>query len=494
MKYELTQKQNQKLILTPQLYQSISILQMNLVELRCLIEKELIENPLLEIKQEINSISEQIDQKESFDYQSEETDKNKEEDNFINELNYLRESDFLPFLDKQVLEKDNKFEDFIYYKESLQDYLLAQLGTSTNNDIDYKIGEYLIGNINDNGYLTISLDDVSRDLNIRKDKIEEILFLVQNFEPLGVGARNLEECLQIQANSLGIEDVNILKIIKNHLVDLAGKSFQKIAKDLKISILEVQSIADIIKKTFDPKPGRAIGNLKEVRYVIPDLTIKKVGDEYKVVLNNTYLPQIHINPQYMKILDLNAGNFSDSADKVIKNRNISEQEAKDTIKYITEKLNSSKWLINSIEQRKKTIYRIAELLSNFQKDFLDKGILYIKPLTLKEIADRLDIHESTVSRAIHNKIVQTSRGFLKMKFFFAKGIETKSGNIVSSDTVKRLIKEYISSESHFKPWSDQKLADLLSKKRGINISRRTVAKYREELEIPSSNLRKRFEI
>lgn len=231
MKYELSLRQKQKLILTPQLYQAINILQLNLVELRNLIDIELVENPLLEISEETSSMTEKINQEENTNTQAEEPDKSREEDNIDDWLSYLREKDYQPSLGRPISEKENKYENFIYYKESLQDYLLTQLGTAINNDTDYKIGEYLIGNIDDNGYLTISLDDISLDLNIKRDRIEEILFLIQSFDPSGVGARNLEECLLIQAKYLDIDDIKIEKVIKNHLQNLARKSYKKIAKD-----------------------------------------------------------------------------------------------------------------------------------------------------------------------------------------------------------------------------------------------------------------------
>jgi len=493
MKYELSLKQKQKLILSPQLYQSINILQLNLFELKALIDKELVENPLLETNQEKNSITEKTNQEENFDNKIEKSDKSLEEENFNDWLNYLKEKDYQPYTDKPTPEKENRYDDFICYKESLQDYLLVQLGTTISNDTDYKIGEYLIGNINDDGYLTISLEDVSCDMNIKRDKIGRILNLIQAFDPPGVGARNLKECLLLQVKYLGINNKKIENIIKNYLLDLARKSYKKIARGLKIRIFEVQSLADIIKRNFDPKPGRKIGSLKEVKYIIPDITImEKLGGGYRVVLNETYLPQIRVNYHYKKILNTNI-NFSFNEGKRLRKReNISNLKIKETKKYIEEKFDSAKWLIKSIEQRKRTIYRIAESLVDYQKDFLDKGVLYIKPLTLKKVADKLDIHESTVSRAIHNKIVQTPRGLLKMKFFFSKGVDNKKEGAISSDKIKKLIRENIDKENHLKPWSDQKIRDLLRSKEGINISRRTVAKYREMLKIPSSNLRRRF--
>jgi len=496
MKHELLLTQKQRLILTPQLYQAINILQLNLVELKGLIDEELVDNPLLEVKQETSSIIEKVNQEEKTLTQTEESSERREENNFNDWLSYLKEKDYRPLPSRPIAEKENKYENFIYYKESLQDYLLIQLGTAVSGDIDYKIGEYLIGNIDDNGYLTITLDDISLDLSIKRDNIKKILYLIQSFDPPGVGARSLEECLLLQTKYLSIDDVRIEKIIKNHLQDLARKLFKKIAKNLQISVSEVQSLADVIKKTFDPKPGRRVGNSKEIKYILPDLVImRKTGGGYRVILNDSYLPQIKINHCYKRILEVGNNSITPySKGKLFKRGCVSDHKTEDTKKYVEGKLNSAKWLIKGIEQRKKTIHRIAETLVEYQRDFLDKGILFIKPLTLGEVADRLDIHESTVSRAIHNKIVQTPRGLLKVKFLFSKGVDKESGETVSTDKVKKLIKEYINNENCLKPWSDQKLTDLLSEKRGINISRRTVTKYREILKIPSSNLRKRFEI
>jgi len=495
MKPELSLTQKQKLVLTPQLYQAINILQLNLIELKDLINEELINNPLLEVIQETGSITEKANQEENALNQTEEPNERREENNFDNWLSYLKEKQYRPLQDRTVAGEENRYENFIYYKESLQDYLLVQLGTAVSSDVNYKIGEYLIGNIDDNGYLTISLDNVSLDLNIKRNIIEKILSLIQSFDPPGVGARSLEECLLLQAKYLSINDLRIEKIIKNHLNNLARKSYSKIAKDLQISVSEVQSLADIIKKSFDPKPGRGVGDLKGVKYILPDLIImRKIGGGYRVILNDIYLPQLKVNIHYKKMLETSNNISPYDEGKLIKKGSISDHKTKDAKKYIEEKLNAAKWLIKSIEQRKRTIYRIAETLIECQKDFLDKGILFVKPLTLKEVADRLNIHESTVSRAIHNKIVQTPRGLLKMKFLFSKGVDKKSGDAVSNDKVKKLIKEYINNEDCLKPWSDQKLADLLSEKRGINISRRTIAKYREILKIPPSNLRKRFSI
>ncbi|MCJ7813925.1 MAG: RNA polymerase sigma-54 factor, partial [Candidatus Atribacteria bacterium] len=304
MKPELSLTQKQKLVLTPQLYQAINILQLNLIELKDLINEELINNPLLEVIQETGSITEKANQEENALNQTEEPNERREENNFDNWLSYLKEKQYRLLPDRTVAGEENRYENFIYYKESLQDYLLVQLGTAVSSDVNYKIGEYLIGNIDDNGYLTISLDNVSLDLNIKRNIIEKILSLIQSFDPPGVGARSLEECLLLQAKYLSINDLRIEKIIKNHLNNLARKLYSKIAKDLQISVSEVQSLADIIKKSFDPKPGRGVGDLKGVKYILPDLIImRKIGGGYRVILNDIYLPQLKVNIHYKKMLE-----------------------------------------------------------------------------------------------------------------------------------------------------------------------------------------------
>ncbi len=504
MKYELALKQ--KLVLTPQLYQTINILSLDLVELRGLIDKELIENPLLEIKQQGDAEGEEIGEiREKENYKGPSGSDSRlnqpegtRKDDWEEQLSYLKKKDNQNFLKEAVAEKEKTFEDFFYYSESLPEYLLTQLGIAVNEEIDYKIGEYLIGNLNDDGYLTVSLEEVAGDLGVEIDKVEEILFLIQSFDPPGIGARNLEECLLLQAKYLNINDAYLEKIIKDYLGDLAVKAYPKIAKALDLSVGEVQALADIIKKNFDPRPGRKIGNLKEIRYTIPDLTIIKVEDSYRIVLNEGYLPPLRISSLYESILhkdkiDVDPSR-ADNGEGLLKRYGSSATETKETLEYIKEKLQSAKFLIKGIEQRKKTISQIAEILIDYQKEFLEQGILYLKPLSLKEVAARLGIHESTVSRAIRNKVIQTPRGIFEMKFFFSKGIGLERGEVVSSDRVRKLIKDYIEGEDPLKPWSDQKLAELLSKKEKVIISRRTVAKYRERLKIPPSNLRKRFKV
>ncbi len=493
MSYELALKQKQKLILTPQLYQSIKILQLNLLELKNLIQQELIDNPLLEISSQFEFSEENSNSKEENNEKIIQL-KEKSKDNALEYWENYFQEDEPPLVseDKSLQDRKNVWENYLSYDISLADYLLRQLGTVVNNDIDYKIGEYLIGNIDENGYLTITLEIIAHDLNIKIEKIKKILGIIQNFDPPGVGARNLEECLLIQKRYLNLENRYLEELIKNHLKDLAQRDYHKISHDLGISLSEVKDLSEIIKKSFDPKPGRKIGSPREIKYIIPDLILLKDEDRYRLMLNEEFLPRLNLNSLYKKYLSKDGLDSAEQFAGLVRKDEHTCQERKETIEYIKKKLQSAKSLIRGIEQRKKTIYNVAEIIVEHQKEFLDKGILYIKPLSLREIADRLRIHESTVSRAIHDKTIQTPRGVLSLKFFFSRGVEANKGKITSADRIKRLIKLYIEQEDLNEPLSDKDLADLLFRRERIELSRRTINKYREAMGIPASNLRKKI--
>ena len=294
--------------------------------------------------------------------------------------------------------------------------------------------------------------------------------IIQSFEPAGVGARNLQECLMIQVEQRNIQTPKIKEFIQNHLKDLAEARYSKIAEALGISLTEVQELKDIVL-TLDPKPGRNFSSVNDTQYIVPDATVKKVDDEYVVIMNDTITPRLSINAYYRSLLS------------VENNESIS--------KFLTHRLDSALWLIKSIEQRRQTLYNVIKSIVEVQREFLDYGITYLKPLTLKNIADKIGVHESTVSRAVNGKYVQTPRGVFELKFFFKNGLDNINGSATSSESIKKMIKEMVASENPYRPLSDQKLADLL-KKKGIIISRRTVAKYREEIGIPSSAKRKRY--
>lgn len=450
LNYELTLEQSQKLIMTPELRQAIQLLQYTSLELQEYVLREIEENPLLEYEdtieepQEINGF-EQIDWKE-----------------------YIENYDDISY--KQEINKDENritFENFFTSSQTLKEYLLEQLSMVSVGQREYKIAEYIIQNIDSNGYLTESTKEIANAMGVSESEVEIMLGVVQTFEPTGVGARNLKECLLLQLKDR--KDLLLINIVENYLEDIALNKLAKIASELNIDVEEVQRYADEIK-SLEPKPGRSFaGSSEEIKYVIPDAKVEKIDGEYVVLINEVTIPKLNINNFYRELIK-----NSDEA----------------TSQFLQEKLNSAVWIIKSIEQRKQTLTKVIESIVKFQIDFFEKGEGYLKPLTLKDVAEDIKMHESTVSRATNGKYIQTSKGIYELKYFFSQAIKANEG-LVSSDTVKNTIKEIIDKEDPKKPMSDQEISDKLEQM-GISLSRRTVAKYREELKIPSSKLRKRF--
>ena len=457
LSYNLNLEQSQKLIMTPELRQAIELLQFNSMELKEYITNELEENPMLEFKE---STSDSLDNPEQ--------DKKEE----VDWKEYIEKQNDNSYSPQQVDKnpEDYNYESFVTDTPTLNDHLMFQLGISKISLEDHKIGEYIIQHIDDNGYLQISLEEISNNKNIKMVKLEEILNIIQKFEPLGVGARNLKECLLIQIREEKELDPNIEKIIENYLDDLGHNRIQKISKELDIDLNRVQEICDYIKK-LEPKPGRSFsGNMDEIRYITPDAAIQHIEGEFKVVLNDIAGPRLNINDYYKRLMK------ADNDDK--------------TTEFLNNRFNRALWVIRSIEQRRDTIRKVIESILKFQMDFFLEGEKSLKPLTLKDIAEDIEMHESTVSRTTNGKYVQTPRGLFELKYFFSSGLEGRDGEM-SSTSIKSIIKDIIDNEDSKKPYSDQKLSDLL-KIKDINISRRTVAKYRDELNIPASSMRKRF--
>ncbi|ADL08586.1 RNA polymerase factor sigma-54 [Thermosediminibacter oceani] len=461
MNYSLTLSQTQKLLMTPELRQAITILQLSSVELFEYIEQELLNNPLLD-KEEETYPGEEIKvetgakDKDTLDWEE-----------------YLQDSYDLDFLryPREVREEENSFENFISAVPTLQEHLVMQLRLAPVSKKVFKIGVFLIGNLDKNGYLAVGVDEAAKILKVSEKEVEEALKVIQSFDPPGIGARNIKECLLIQVEQRGIKDLKLRALIENHLNDLAEAKYTKIAERLNIPLSRVQELKDIVL-TLDPKPGRNFSTANETQYIIPDAVIERVGNEYVVIMNDSVAPRLSINPYYRSLL-------------------LSEDKESLASKFLTRKLESALWLIKSIEQRRMTLYKVIKAIIDVQREFLDYGISGLKPLTLKQIADKIGVHESTVSRAISGKYVQTPRGVFELKFFFKNGLENLNGSATSSETIKKMLKEMISREDPYNPLSDQKISDNF-KKNGIIISRRTVAKYREELGIPSSAKRKRY--
>ena len=466
MGFELNLSQTQKLIMTPELRQAIQILQFNNVELMEFIYKQLEVNPFLESadnkNQETDSTEEQkvvekSDNKDELDW--------KEITERYDDLSYKAYEKTADSDDKQT------FESYTSKKMSLKDHLMVQLGVTVKNNKEKRIGEFIIESLDKKGYLGCSLQDVSLLLNEDVVEVERVLRLIQTFDPVGVGARNLSECLMIQLKDKGIQDKNAYIIVEDYLEEIATNKIQKIAKELHIAVSRVQSICDIIKM-LEPKPSRGfIVDSDNIRYIVPDVTIEKINGEYIIIVNDNNLPVLTISNYYKNMINT-----------------LVDKEAN---KFLSDKLNSSMWLIKSIEQRRMTLYKVVESILKFQRNFFEEGKTALKPLILKDVADDISVHESTVSRATNGKYVQTPLGLFELKYFFASSLSESDGDGVSSTSVKTQIQKLIKDENTQKPLSDQKIAEKLSES-GINMSRRTVAKYRDEMRIPSSSMRRRF--
>lgn len=348
---------------------------------------------------------------------------------------------------------------------------MVQLGMTVKSNKEKRIGEFIIESLDNKGYLGCSLQDISLLINEDVVEVERVLRFIQTFDPVGIAARSLSECLMIQLREKGIQDKNAYIIAENYLEEIATNKIQKIAKDLHISVNRVQSICDIIKM-LEPKPSRGfIVDSDNIRYIVPDVTIEKINDEYIIIVNDSYLPTLTISNYYRNMVN-----------------DLNDKEAS---KFLSDKLNSSMWLIKSIEQRRMTLYKVVESILKYQRRFFEEGKSALKPLVLKDVADDIGVHESTVSRATNGKYVQTPRGLYELKYFFASSLSETDGSGVSSTSVKSTIQKLINEENPQKPLSDQKIAEKLNNE-GINISRRTVAKYRDEMRISSSSMRRRY--
>jgi RNA polymerase sigma-54 factor len=452
MEFELKLQQAQKLIMTPELKQAIEILQLNSLELNALIEQELETNPLLE-KEETS------EEEDAYEYDLYELSK------------YIRETEekmYYDDSDDEEIEEVN-YENFVSPKSSLSDHLLFQLHITPVPPKIQKICEYIIFSLSPSGYLREDIKDIAEILECSEEEVLDGLSVVQSFDPPGIAARNLQECLKLQLLAQDSYKGIVKKLVDYHLEEIAEGKYSYLAKLYNISLKEVQQAVDFIKK-LNPKPGNSFSSTTDVGYIIPDVEVIKREGEYFVIVNDSVTPKLKINNYYHSIL------------------NSHDEEAK---KYINSKLQSAMWLIKSLESRKETLYKVVKAIVELQRDFLDKGINYLKPMTQKQIADIVGIHESTVSRAINGKYVATPRGLFEIKFFFQSGISNRNGNEFSAETIKNLIKKLIEEEDPANPLSDQKIADIL-KEKNINISRRTVAKYREECNIPSTIKRRRY--
>ena len=450
-------EQSQKIAMTPELIQAIQVLQFNNQELNEYIKNELLENPLLEYEAEGTADPHIAD----IDF-----DRIRE---IAADSDYS--SDSLEQWEKGKSEGEFSYNPVKYNEYSLLDYLRQQLGFLTIEEDEAEIVDFLIQNVDRDGYLEISLEDAVNALGCRLGDCEKALGILQSMDPPGIGARSLEECLALQLKDKGLWCDSMDQILKVHLENLAFNKIKVISGDLGIKEEEVQKIFDTIK-TLNPKPGNSFDEESQIRYVIPDVVVEKDGDEFKVSLYEFGNPRLILSSYY----------------DTIKDKLKEDPELKE---YMNERTGKALRLIKAIEQRRETILSVAGEIVKHQKEYFEKGEKYIKPLTLKDIADKLGIHESTVSRTVNGKYMQTCRGLLEMKFFFGGGLTSQDGSGISNTSIKKMIKEIIDSENPLKPYSDQKLVELLTEN-GVEISRRTVTKYREMMGIGSSSMRKRF--
>lgn len=460
--HDIHLEQHQTLQMTPQLRQAIAILQMSSLELTEYLQQELQENPVLEIKEDQESSEVEISENALKE------DKIEAEwwENFVdnNDPGYSHRGQGEP--------NRQSFEHNLAVAPTLHEHLLFQLHVSQTEPEDQEIGRYLIGSIDDNGYLCITLEEVASILDQPEERVAESLALIQTFEPYGIGARSLSECLLLQLKLTGRLSPVADRIVRDYLDDVGKGRLAKIAATLRISVLEVQDIADLIR-TLDPKPGRQYAGDSDVRYLVPDITVEKINGEYVIMVNDGNSPRLMINKIYQAMLR-QPGLYNG-----------------ETKQYVHDRINSALWLIKSVEHRRLTLYNTARCIVEAQEEFLEKGVKYMKPLNLKQIAAKAGVHESTISRVTNNKYIQTPQGVFELKYFFCSGIDSTSGDRHSSRSVKRILKEIIQEEDENNPWSDQQIADNLVN-RGICISRRTVSKYRVELGIESIAKRKRY--
>ncbi len=466
----LTQSLNlsQNLRITPQLQQAIKMLQLSRLEMETAVRKELEENPMLEETTEVKEEDIQVAKEAEAEVIGESQDPKKQDE--FEWDSYMEAQSKPPPQTGIGNEEIGNYENVISVPENLHDYLAWQARMWGFAEDERKLVEVLIEYVDEDGYILTPLAEIAAHENIPEQDLEEILPYLQELDPPGVGARNLKECLLIQLRSLEEDTDDMVQIVSNHLKDLEKKNFDAISKGMGRS---PQVIADMAKLVYslNPKPGRAY-SVPETHYVTPDVYVYKVGDEYMVSLNEDGLPRLKISNFYRNMLK------TGSKDK--------------TQDYIQEKLRSAVWLIKSIHQRQRTIYKVTESIVKHQKEFLDKGAGFIKPMVLRDVAGDIGMHESTVSRVTTAKYVHTPQGIYELKYFFNSGIATSDGDSLASESVKLKIKEMIQKEDAKRPLSDQDLVDSL-KKEGIQIARRTVAKYREMLRIlPSSKRKKAF--
>ena len=472
----LLQKLAQQLVMTPQLQQAIKLLQLSHLDLEGLIAQELEENPALEetTPEEDGTPDEQKKPDKTDELAAAESEKIGSVDwqDYLESHSNSIHGSLTAESGREDGDGYPSWENTLSKTESLYDHLVWQLRLSDLDERAQSIGMYIIGNLDERGYVELPLEEVCRVTGATLEDAERVLKRIHVFDPVGVGSRDLRECLLIQLENLGLSDGLAARIVSGYLTELETRRYEKVARDLAITIDDVITAAHLIA-TLEPKPARGFGE-DQVRTIIPDVTVQKIGDEYMVLLNDEGVPHLRVSALYHRL------------------NGAEGDEAAQARAYLEDKVRAATWLIKSIHWRQQTLYRVTHSIFKFQHDFLDDGVSQLKPMVLRDVAEDIGMHESTVSRATANKYVYTPQGLYELKYFFQSGLRRGNGEDVASESVRDKIRTLISAEDPLKPYSDQDLARLLSQQ-AIDIARRTVAKYREAMGIlPSSRRRQPY--
>src|SRR5262252_3817408 len=475
MKHSLHLSQKPALIMTQRLQQALKLLQVPTLELQQILKQELMQNPLLEEVDELTE-NEDIAKEDSPEEKANEEAEEPSEEDPIDWSEYMQDGAFDRAYIPQTESNPEFLEKVPVTRTTLAESLLEQLHFLNLSREHLRIADFLVGSLDDRGYLSTSLEEIAQMLGRSVEECERVLKVLQALEPIGVGARDLRECLLIQLEARGQRDTLPWRIIHDQFDNLVNRRFPEIARQLRCGVEEVQEAADIVA-TLNPKPGLEV-SAEDPKYVVPDLLVERVDEEYVVLLNDRNVPRLRISSAYGDVIAAN------------KRKPDATDAEKQTREYIQGKLASAKWLIQTIEQRRRTMIKVMNCIVREQREFFDKGIAFLRPLTLAAVARQIDMHESTVSRVCSGKYVQTPRGVFELKFFFSSGLATDDGEDVSARTAKNIIKGLIDEEDKMEPLSDQRIAELLHDK-GLQIARRTVAKYREQMQILPARLRRR---
>jgi len=466
--------------MTPQLQQAIKLLQLSRIELEEMISQELQENPTLEETPAGEPELQPMKPEEDLPERVEQPEPSRE----LSATDRIGTMDWQDYLDTHSNslhgsltaeaggddeEGPPSWENTLTKKTSLEDHLLWQLRMSRLTDKEEQVGQYVIGNLAENGYLALPLEEVCQATGATAEEAEAVLKKIQFFDPPGVAARDLRECLLVQLENLGLSDSLAATIVRDHLAQLEGKRFEKLARELGVTIDDIVAASQLIA-SLEPRPSRGYDE-EEIRTILPDVSVEKIEGEWKIFLNDEGLPRLRVSSYYRKL----AGQ-----------QGLEEERAR---QYLQEKVRAATWLIKSIHQRQQTLYRVTESIFKFQREFLESGVSVLRPMVLKDVAEDIGMHESTVSRATANKYVNTPHGLYELKYFFQSGLHSGNGEDVAAESVKDKIRGIISTEDPRKPLSDQHIAQLLGAD-AIGIARRTVAKYREAMGILASSRRR----